>query len=33
MASPYKNGLGEKISPRFVFIWKVHKILEKSGDV
>ena len=32
MASPYKNELGGKVSPRFVFIWKVHIILEKSGD-
>ena len=31
MASPYKNELGGKVSPRFVFIWKVHIILEKSG--
>ena len=31
MASPYKMNLGE-VSPRFVFIWKVHIINEKSGD-
>ena len=27
-----KMSLGEKVSPRFAFIWKVHIILEKSGD-
>ena len=32
MASPYLNELGGKSFPRFVFIWKVHIILEKSGD-
>ena len=33
MASLYKNELGgKKFSPRFVFIWEVHIILEKSGD-
>ena len=32
MASPYKNELGGKVSPRFVFISTVHIILEKSGD-
>ena len=33
MASPYiKMNLGEKASPRFVFIWKVHIIIEKAGD-
>ena len=31
MASPYKNELGGS-SPRFVFISKVHIIIEKSGD-
>ena len=32
MASPYKNELGGKVYPRFVFIWNIHTILEKSGD-
>ena len=32
MASPYKNELKGKVSPRFVFIWKVHTILDKAGD-
>ena len=31
MASPYKNEFGGS-SPKFVSIWKVHIILEKSGD-
>ena len=32
MASPYKNELGGKVPPKFVFIWEVYIILEKSGD-
>ena len=34
MVSPYKNetGGGGGVSPRFVFIWKVNIILEKSDD-
>ena len=27
-----KMNLGEESSPRLVFVWKVHIILEKSGD-
>ena len=33
IASPYKMNLKEiSFRPRFVFIWQVHIILEKSGD-
>ena len=33
MASLYKNEVvGKKVSPKFVFIWEVHIILENYGD-
>ena len=32
MASPHINELGGKSFPQICFIWKVHIILEKSGD-